>query len=797
MDLKKICFNCMKEKPSVGGYCPHCGFSNEEYRPAENQLPPLTPLNGKYVLGRALGAGGFGITYIAYDTHLQVVVAIKELFLKHIAHRSQTRTISVEAKDRERFEENKKRFLQEARVLAMFNENENEGVVIVKDHFEENRTAYIVMEYLAGQTLKQKAGGQRQPLSQVRTWMDPVCHALSKIHQFGVVHLDVSPDNIMILDDGRAKLLDFGGAKHFSAPNEHDIVAFKRGYAPPEQYTENGRIGPWTDVYAAAATMYYCLTGVKPTDAMERRAGAELRKPSEMGVRLPRQTEEALLRALELRPEDRFQSMDAFRHALDVREKKKSRKPLFLGIGLLAAALAVGGALVLRSRTQQVKTDTQNEAEEAGSAAAVSQEAAGSQSGSAGDAASAETTENQSAASQSDAQAGAASQAEEETAAEEAAAGETAAAEETVAEETAEEGAAEETAAEEETAGEEAAAEAEPVVGEYMPVDLGTYIFENAADRSLIMGIDSGFGDDGTALVLKNYEDANRNRLAVTDTIDGDGWYNLQAAHTNSYIETSDSQEIGETVRQFTEMYNQGTEKWVFLYCGHDDEKDMDEVIIQNAAGSVMAPQNGTLADGTPIVLAETDTADETQKWYMRWSEKDTSEPDVTVHHEGDLVEGINGTFNISSALDGQTSMCISRDTAFYAEPTVVVFHSEWLTTEDAPFAYTVEPAGFESRYRIYPQDQAEGEHKCLEMVPETRQLVMRDESDSEYQLFRIVYVHSNTYLLQAYDDTVVGFDIGENGEYTGAAVLSRPYDAVEDSRRVTWLLMQPHEPEE
>ena len=721
MDLKKICFNCMKEKPAVGGDCPHCGFNNEEYRPCENQLAPLTPLNGKYVLGRALGSGGFGITYIAYDTHLQVVVAIKELYLKQIARRGQSGTVSVETGDRERFEENKKRFLQEARILAMFNENENEGVVIVRDHFEENRTAYIVMEYLDGQTLRQKAGGQKQSPEQVRAWMDPVCHALAKIHQFGVVHLDVSPDNIMILKDGRAKLLDFGGAKNYSERREHDIISFKRGYAPPEQRTESGRIGPWTDVYATAAAMYFCLTGVKPTDAMERLAGIKLCRPSELGVRLPRQMENAVMQALELEPEKRFQTMDAFRSALDTKQTNRNRKPAVFTVCLLAA-LAAGAAFFLRTQSGMVQTDSRNAAESADSAEAV-------------------------------------------------------------------------TSAEAAAAEKVPSAVSEPAAGEYMPADPGTYIFENAADRSLIMGIDSGFGDDGTPLILKNYEDANRNRIAVTDTIEEDGWYNLRAAHTNSYIETSGPRENGEILRQFADMYNEGTEKWIFLYCGHDDVKDMDEVIIRNAAGSVMAPENGVPADGTPIVLAEENTADETQKWYMRWSEKDTSEPDVTVHHEGDLVEGITGTFNIVSALDGQTSMCIGTDTAFYREPTAAVFYSEWLTTEDTSFSFTVEPAGFESRYRIYPGDQTEGVRRCLEMEPDTRQIVIRDESDSEYQLFRFVYAHSNTYLLQARDDTVAGFDMGENGEYAGAAVLARPYDTFDDSRRVTWLLLQPHEP--
>ena len=118
MDFKKICYNCVKEKPTAEGVCPYCGFDNNTYKYSQEQLPPMTPLNGRYLLGRALGIGGFGITYIALDLHLQVVVAIKELYLKKRSIRENTKTITVNAKDVECFEDNKKRFLQEARVFT-------------------------------------------------------------------------------------------------------------------------------------------------------------------------------------------------------------------------------------------------------------------------------------------------------------------------------------------------------------------------------------------------------------------------------------------------------------------------------------------------------------------------------------------------------------------------------------------------------------------------------------------------------------------------------------------------------
>lgn len=726
MDFKKICYNCMKEKPQVSGFCPHCGYKNEDYHRASNQLPPLTPLNGKYVLGRALGAGGFGITYVAYDTHLQVVVAIKELFLKKISIREQTSTISVNSKDKACFEDNKKRFLQEARVLAMFNEKDNEGVVIVKDHFEENNTAYIVMEYLSGDTLKKRVKDNKLSFDEMKHLMEPVCHALMKIHQFGVVHLDVSPDNIMLSGEKGAKLLDFGGAKTIGS-KEDDIIAYKRGYAPLEQRMENGKVGQWTDVYATAATMYYCLTDIKPTDAMERKAGAELERPSKKGVKIPKIAEDALMKALELNPEDRYQTIEAFWDALNIKKKKasarttsmqgdikgKKNKGLFVGISVVAviAIIVIAFSIFGGGKTKDIPSNSEIESEQ-----------------------------------------------QTET---------------------------------------EATDVVQVEVGETMPMHLGSYIFENAADRNLIMGVDSGFGDDGTPIILTNYEDANKNRIFVTDEIEDDGFYNLRAAHTNSFIETSASQDLGEEIRQFVEMYDMGTEKWNFIYCGHDEDKDMDEVILINAAGSVLAPKDGKIEAGTTLVLSELNMDDDSQKWFVRWSEKDESEKDVVVYHEGDMVEDIEGTFNVSSALDGMTSWCINRDEAFHPEPTAVVFRSEWLTTADSVFQFEFVPTGSESRYKIFPVDQANGEHKCLEYNAETNELVMRDESDSENQLFRIIYVKSNTYLIQAFNESVVGFDLNAEGKAEGQPVLVRPYDAVQDSRLESWVIVLPHEVEE
>ena len=359
MDFKKICYNCMRSKEKAEGPCPYCGFDNAMYVTPSNQLLPMTPLNGRYILGRSLGDGGFGITYIALDLHLNVTVAIKELYIRRLCNRGSDGSVIVAPEDQALFDENKKRFLQEARVLALFNEKDNEGVVLVKEHFEEKskNTAYIVMEYLEGRTLKDLVKDSTLTFDQTIDLMGPVCHALDKIHQFKVIHMDVSPDNIMILKNGKAKLLDFGGVRILGTRDSqdsasNDIIAFKKGYAPPEQYIENGNIGPWTDVYAAAATIYYCLTGKKPVDSMSREPGAELEKPSALGARIPSSSESALMKALSLAPDQRYQSMNDFWNEFDDRKRTHTHAekntsghsrniiPLILGIAVAVTAFA-------------------------------------------------------------------------------------------------------------------------------------------------------------------------------------------------------------------------------------------------------------------------------------------------------------------------------------------------------------------------------------------------------------------------------------------------------------------------
>lgn len=232
-----------------------------------------TGLIGRYVIQEVLGQGGFGITYLGIDKLYGNKVAIKEYYPQEIAMRKAqyedvVTVTSIEEKNN--YDKGKKRFLDEAQVMARF--NKNEGIVKILDFFEANNTAYIVMEYLEGITLKQYLG--KYGVIQFRNLIEmmlPLLEALIEIHSQGLIHRDISPDNIMVQHNSKLKLMDFGAARDYTeSGNKSLTVILKPGYAPPEQYQTHGVQGPWTDIYALCATIYKCLTGITPPDAIAR-----------------------------------------------------------------------------------------------------------------------------------------------------------------------------------------------------------------------------------------------------------------------------------------------------------------------------------------------------------------------------------------------------------------------------------------------------------------------------------------------------------------------------------------------
>ena len=250
-------------------------------------LKKETKLNGRYILKSVLGEGGFGITYYGEDDLFGNEVAIKEFFPQGIVTRNNEYTDNVTvtyAKQDEAFLAGKKRFIGEARVMAKF--NGDQGIVNVTDFFEANNTAYIVMEYLDGITLKEYLKGNRQiPVDELMGLLAPLLESLDDVHQSGLIHRDISPDNIMVLKDGSVKLMDFGAARDYTEFGEKSLsIVLKPGYAPAEQYQSRGVQGPWTDIYALCATIYKCITGKTPEDSIQRVMEDDLKKPSELGV---------------------------------------------------------------------------------------------------------------------------------------------------------------------------------------------------------------------------------------------------------------------------------------------------------------------------------------------------------------------------------------------------------------------------------------------------------------------------------------------------------------------------------
>lgn len=316
MKLSK-CPGCMEDFSHYP--CPNCGYDPSNTKNTEYALSPETILAGKYLVGKVLGQGGFGITYIGWDIALERKVAIKEYYPSGHVSRSpgtlQLTWYSSEPSQAAR-QDGMQIFLKEARKMVKV---ENiPGVVRVLDLFQENGTAYIVMEYVQGTTLKtylQKNGPM--PWEKAKQIFYPVISAMEQVHQAGLVHRDLSPDNLMLTPTGDVKILDLGAAKDLSINSgASSMQVAKSGFSPLEQYVHRGSSGPWTDVYAMAATIYYTITGTLPPNAVDRLACDTL-SWAEPGLKLlPAAARDALQKALTVQFKNRTQSMHELEQGL-------------------------------------------------------------------------------------------------------------------------------------------------------------------------------------------------------------------------------------------------------------------------------------------------------------------------------------------------------------------------------------------------------------------------------------------------------------------------------------------------
>ncbi len=329
--MSKRCMGCMGMYEDWLEVCPYCGYV--EGTPADEaiHLKPGTILHNRFVVGRALGFGGFGITYIGWDGLLEQKVAIKEYLPSEFSTRMPERSaVMVFSGDKqEQFQSGLDKFIDEAKRLAKF-QNEP-GIVRIFDSFPENGTAYIVMEYLDGETLAERLEREGKiPEDEAVNMLRPVMHSLEIVHRAGLLHRDIAPDNIFLTKNGEVKLIDFGASRYATTTHSRSLtVIIKPGFSPEEQYRSRGDQGPHTDVYALAATLYKMITGVTPPDALERRAMVETKRrdllvsPHKYQKSLSTNREIAILNALNVQIEDRTPTISAFLSELDANPPAK------------------------------------------------------------------------------------------------------------------------------------------------------------------------------------------------------------------------------------------------------------------------------------------------------------------------------------------------------------------------------------------------------------------------------------------------------------------------------------------
>lgn len=313
---KQLCENCFEE--ISGDKCGSCGFVSSDSALDKSLLTAGSILSNRYVIGRVIGKGGFGTTYLAYDALVCRKIAIKEYFPYGIAQRtSENADVSVLSEDNaQAFELGAEKFYNEAKLVSRFNGNPN--IVGVYDCFYENNTVYMAMEYLSGRTLKEyiRENGVLS-VAQALYVAKIVTGALVVAHSASILHRDISPENIIVCDDGKIKLIDFGAARQVVAEHSQNFsVILKPGFAPPEQYSKKGNQGAWTDVYSVGTTLYYMLTGDIPEDPSARFDHDDTFKENNFNVAPA--LWEVITKATKLKAEDRYRDAYELKRVLDL-----------------------------------------------------------------------------------------------------------------------------------------------------------------------------------------------------------------------------------------------------------------------------------------------------------------------------------------------------------------------------------------------------------------------------------------------------------------------------------------------
>ena len=360
------CNNCFGEYEQDYGVCPLCGYT-EGMQPKEAyMLYAGTILQNRYIIGEVLGFGGFGITYKAFDTKLERVIAIKEYYPSGLVYRTPgTKDVVVfKGKRFKDYANGLTRFLDEARNATKFINNPN--IIDIMEFFEENGTAYFVMELLVGLPLDKflaQCGGKLDTNAAI-TIISSVGLALQDIHKEGYIHRDIAPDNIYICDNGKVKLFDFGAARFSAEEDKNLTVVLKPGYAPVEQYETINKQGPWTDVYALGATMYRMVTGIKPDESTNRKTEDIVEQPNALVPEISENLSNAIMRAMAIEKHLRYQNVKEFVDAIKSEKKVMSveavrkRRKTFRWVGIAASLLIIAtGALIFHHNWNNQKEE--------------------------------------------------------------------------------------------------------------------------------------------------------------------------------------------------------------------------------------------------------------------------------------------------------------------------------------------------------------------------------------------------------------------------------------------------------
>lgn len=370
------CVNCMEELKTEQKFCHICGFDNQKDSQPEYALNYRTILQGRYMTGKVIGKGGFAITYIGFDILLNLKVAIKEYFPAQIVsrnHHNSAKIFWTSAGGQGEWEQGGEQFLREARKMAQI--DSVPGIVRVRDTFKENGTSYIIMDFIEGETLKSKLMREGTMTYEVclKIFL-PLLKGVDAFHRKGVIHRDISPDNIMIQPDGEARLLDFGAAKDISIKkNGRVMLVTKKGFSPPEQYAQQGNVGTWTDVYSLCATIFYCVFGKTLPAGLDRMVDDTLILAPDEKKGVTKEVVTVLKEGLEPRYELRIHTvgelMERLENAAGIHSSDNRHKPakktlawpvkIFIGAAALLTVFFAGLRMMPKEDSAQLPASTE------------------------------------------------------------------------------------------------------------------------------------------------------------------------------------------------------------------------------------------------------------------------------------------------------------------------------------------------------------------------------------------------------------------------------------------------------